>query len=1173
MERELPNELISGRYRVLRRLARGSSGEVFLVEDESTGQQVALKRQLPQQRSRAGALSFMREYHALSGLKHPRIIEVYDYGVDGAAPFYTMELLQGHDLSELSPLPYREACSYLRDVASSLALLHDRRLLHRDVSPRNVRRTSDGRCKLIDFGAMVPFGTPQDITGTPPGIAPEALQGGALDQRSDLYSLGAIAYYVLTGRHAYAARELSALPALWQQGVPPMLSAHAIPEALVQLVLSLLSLDPVLRPASAAEVIDRLSAIAELPKDDDLATGRGYLTSTPLIGRSRERALLASALSKTEIGQGSALWVTGDGGTGKTRMLTEAGLIAQTSGLVVVRTALREQRGLSSSLVADLVRGLMKVAPKEAVRASHKLPLVQSLAQGVAASDERGELLRQVEDYVCELARQHPLLLTFDDIHHASDLDAALIVALANRTSGRSLCVIASERSGTRAARLTSVSDLATPLRLRPLDRAQIAMLSAAWFGDVPNLAPVSDFFFRNAQGNPKLTLELAERLLALRILSYASGSWVLPDEINEPMPRDIAQTLMLRLEAVGPDARELAEVMCVRRRGATAEQLIEQAPLLSTERVFQALQELVRVGVLEIAGDEYAFVQEALRAELNRTLPEARSQALHRGWAEHLLAHTPDRDQRLEAGWHLVHTPDELAGAELLVEVAPKLVEQRENMATAVPAIERALEVYERHGKSLSTRLYLRALLVVSSYLYDHRLAERHGIDTLDLLYPFTGLREAERSTRWFGARAGFVIGLVWAMLRWLVRPAATRGPTVPSALRYYAMSTMGLMGLRALAMNDTKPVLDRMRGFEHAPHPTLALTYSMAKAIHLNALGRLAEVRHCIEQTWSRLEAARRVQMTTHEHRDLTIGLLLLQGLYECCREHSRALASADQLDRIGTTLAIAASLRIRMMYYVLRGDAEQAHNYRRLLELNAVESGSLWQVQWIAIPMECLAAGTWHDLLGLRRALERFEQLVAETPALTGGRDAMLVPYHFHRGDYEAAATAGEEYMRMFPPMTRIGWPPVYAIAALSHAHLGRAARALEICEHALSYVGPEEREFFVVYAPLEAAYASALALTGNAIKSAEVFRERIERLRASGEHARVVVMHHYRARLARLKGDQQAVQAALADMREAASAANNPAVQALAQRLSEERGSHTEPPLEADDRRTG
>src|SRR5258708_30505932 len=105
-----------------------------------------------------------------------------------------MELLEGQDMRKAAPLPYREACRHLRDVATSLALLHARRLLHRDLSPGNVRMTTDGRCKLIDFGALAAFGTPPFIVGTPPVVPPEALAGAPLDQRSDLYELGALAY-------------------------------------------------------------------------------------------------------------------------------------------------------------------------------------------------------------------------------------------------------------------------------------------------------------------------------------------------------------------------------------------------------------------------------------------------------------------------------------------------------------------------------------------------------------------------------------------------------------------------------------------------------------------------------------------------------------------------------------------------------------------------------------------------------------------------------------------------------------------------------------------------------------------------------------------------------------------------------------------------------------------
>src|SRR5688572_32555391 len=142
---------------------------VYRAHDEAAGRDVVLRRLRPELRERTDvAQLFQREYHTLAQIRHPRIIEVYEYGVDQGGPYYTMELLDGQDLRELAPVPWADACIYLRDVAYSLALLHTRRLLHRDLSPRNVRRTSDGRAKLFDFGTMATFGVPRDVVGTAP---------------------------------------------------------------------------------------------------------------------------------------------------------------------------------------------------------------------------------------------------------------------------------------------------------------------------------------------------------------------------------------------------------------------------------------------------------------------------------------------------------------------------------------------------------------------------------------------------------------------------------------------------------------------------------------------------------------------------------------------------------------------------------------------------------------------------------------------------------------------------------------------------------------------------------------------------------------------------------------------------------------------------------------------
>src|SRR5262249_42135781 len=157
-------------------------------------------------------------------------IEVYDYGVDDGNAYYTMELLDGKDLRERSPMPWRQACALFIDVCSSLALLHSRRLVHRDIGPRNIRCTRDGLAKLIDFGALAPMGAGGKVVGTPPFVAPEVVHRLALDARTDLFSLGTTLYYALSGRLAYPARDFGELHEIWSnKPLPPSSFAAEIP--------------------------------------------------------------------------------------------------------------------------------------------------------------------------------------------------------------------------------------------------------------------------------------------------------------------------------------------------------------------------------------------------------------------------------------------------------------------------------------------------------------------------------------------------------------------------------------------------------------------------------------------------------------------------------------------------------------------------------------------------------------------------------------------------------------------------------------------------------------------------------------------------------------------------------------------------------------------------------
>jgi hypothetical protein len=333
-----PGAEIGGRYRLIQSLGRGGMGEVFRAADRRGGREVALKRFRLDLEQHEDLLRFRREFHTLARLRHPRIVEAYDFGIEDGRPFYTMELLDGQDFGDLAPLPWQKACPLLRDVASALAFLHARSLLHRDIASRNARCTPDGRAKLIDFGMLATMGATSEIVGTVHSIAPEMILGFPMDGRADLFGFGALAFWLLTGRHPRRARNLNDLIREGRTRAPrPSSIEPSVPEPLDELVLSLLSHEPLGRPASAAEVIDRLGAIAGLPPADELEVVRGYVRSADLVGRKHELEVVRKRLMRALAGSGGTVVVEARTGMGKTRLLHEIELEAKLAGALVLR--------------------------------------------------------------------------------------------------------------------------------------------------------------------------------------------------------------------------------------------------------------------------------------------------------------------------------------------------------------------------------------------------------------------------------------------------------------------------------------------------------------------------------------------------------------------------------------------------------------------------------------------------------------------------------------------------------------------------------------------------------------------------------------------------------------------------------------------------------------------
>ncbi len=279
-----------GSYQLLRPLGQGGMGEVWLARHRMLARPAAVKLIRPEvlggdSGSRQTALRrFEREARATAALDSFHTITLYDFGISQEGAFYyVMELLKGMNLDELvkrfGPVPPERAVHVLRQVCHSLGEAHDRGLVHRDVKPANIYLCRLGPetdfVKVLDFGlvkhssGVEPGGTELTVDGvaqgTPAFMAPEmALGQEDIDGRVDIYGLGCVAYWMLTGAKVFEAdNALAAVVAhVQKQPVPPSERTEVvIPEALDDLILKCLEKDPSDRPQTAAELDDQLAGL------------------------------------------------------------------------------------------------------------------------------------------------------------------------------------------------------------------------------------------------------------------------------------------------------------------------------------------------------------------------------------------------------------------------------------------------------------------------------------------------------------------------------------------------------------------------------------------------------------------------------------------------------------------------------------------------------------------------------------------------------------------------------------------------------------------------------------------------------------------------------------------------------------------------------------------------
>lgn len=1086
---------------------------VYRTFDVLTNKRVALKmlKQAASESLHVSAL-FEREFYTLAQLAHPRIIEVYDYGVYERRAFYTMELLDGEDLQSLAPLGWKNACGLLRDVASSLALLHSRRLLHRDISSRNVRRTAEGRAKLIDFGAMAPFGPPTRVIGTPAFIAPETINQESLDQRTDLYALGVLAYWLITKRHAYRAHRLSELHDAWRISPPPLSAlASEIPKALNDLVMSLLSLDRIGRPAFASEVVETLGACAGLAPDDTLAVKQAYLTTPQLVGRKAAVTLLHQrVLAMWEGKGGETLLIEGPSGIGRSRLLAEAILVSKAIGATVLSSGVefgeRRLYGVAWKLLEQLLMHVYDLAAEaikphvtllkgvfpdldqlmrsrsasrtqipvnleslsaewgstevnlshEEQETAYSRPSMRISEYAGAQGRARGSVQKALLDIFMEIARQRRLVIAVDDIHRADEPSAALLATLTLLSEEKNIVVVLTAESGatpSAPAAYSLFSRVARRVELGPLDLTESENLLGLIFGETPNVALLANRIYAISKGNPRAVMQLAQHLVDRGLVRYQSGAWSLPVSIDpRDLPSSMNETLNAEVQALSAQARELAQTIALSvDQRFSFDECLRLAGQCPTAELTLKLNELIGRNVLTGDGTYYTLSQTGWIRPLIEGMDQASEQAAHLRLAQ---TFEQSGDQRFRMGQHLLRAGQTERALDVFLDLFPTIRKD----------LSQDTEAYAEYIQSLPPNWYqtLEELLAVCKTLGRTRMQRHHLLSTI------VGLGAVEGSVR-----RDYVIELIeqllqdsglavyrdlgdsvdpsqrlWRALeltqaRYDQSPEAERVLSPTEAIPELAETILLAISIASTsfdyALLESLPSLTPLVPLSQALGVVESNVWSTRQVIggdperarqgYLKVLERLAQPDHGgIEESY-------------YEYAYLTVTQVV--GLIEASLGMKSDLSRLESLE--ARPLFQVNNQRIRMIYYLRRGEVEKAEQCNRYREMLQIQNNPSQFFNGGTLLPELLAHGFSDDRTKVRQTLESIKKMAE--------RFRGWVPiYHYGQSEYQRlcgayteALSEAEKALALVAPTRHAIWPYAVAAQLRNLLELGRAQQA--------------------------------------------------------------------------------------------------------------------------------
>jgi Nif-specific regulatory protein len=491
-----------GKYRIIEKIATSNYAELYAVADNEEDNFIL---KLARTDETTNNELIVREFGILSQIKHPNIVRVYDYAEYNGQAYFTLEFIPGKPINEYFRGFSEDFAVVILQILSALGAFHNKGFVHCDLKPENILYDANERqAKLIDFGFAGLIGHNMVAAGTLTYMAPEVIKGIAINQRSDLYSLGVIIYEILSGKPFKGTYT----------------KIRDIPEEIGKLLTRLVSAETALRP-TIPELYQTFTKYApstdmQLPAYEVRLPGTAYVETIALTQTLQDAV-------------GEAMVVVGETGLGKTRLLQELKFHYLTHGYEINEYAAKERTSLMLAL--------------------HKY--LNRQKTDISKAEDKFQIFEEINQALLRLSQHKKVVVMIDDIDHLSDYDKSLIRYLGYGIKESSALLIGTSTNA------KTIDDLGfKTIALSPLSENAITELLNKTFGEIkPTTGEAAQIFpqwlHQQSGGNPLVIVETLKTLYDKELLFYRNNQWqVTPGKIDTiSVPKHLEELIEPRIE------------------------------------------------------------------------------------------------------------------------------------------------------------------------------------------------------------------------------------------------------------------------------------------------------------------------------------------------------------------------------------------------------------------------------------------------------------------------------------------------------------------------------------------------------------------------------------------------------------------------------------------------